>query len=190
MKMNKQFFVLLVLFAAVFLLLGASPSTDKQAHEGYGETAVFPNSLMVIEDEAFEGTAFRTLVFKDGFLRMGDRVFSGILFLKEVYLPRSVDYISDTAFSGSEFVKIWGYAGTYVQEWAKRQNIDFCRSDFWYSAPTNVQYAIEKLLAMFFVFCLPVTEDLIKNKRYIEDLAISMRPQDRPELNPIDYRFP
>lgn len=189
---RKRLIIFLIL-AVIMLQLFANPPPaegfDGQNNDRHG-TALFPDSLTVIEDEAFEGTAFRTLVFKAGFLRIQDRVFSSMQSLRKAYFPSSVEYIADSAFSGSGLLSIGGYADTYVQQWAEQHDMQFNISDYWYTAPNKVQRLMEKLLSLFFILCLPVTEDARRIKRYIKKRVISMRPQDRVELNPIDYRFP
>lgn len=194
MKICKRKLLICLILAAVVLQIFVYPQLIGQRHTDQsmppGGTALFPHSLKAIEDEAFAGTSFRTLVFRNGFRHIGDRVFGGTGLLREVQLPRSVEYIADSAFYDSSLERICGAADTYAQEWAEQHKISFEVRDLWYSSPGNIRDLIGTLLAWSFGFCLPLSDDRRRIRRYIAARIISMRPQDRPELNPIDYRFP
>lgn len=194
MKICKRKLLICLILAALALQIFVFPQLSGQRHTDQsmppGNAALFPHSLKTIEDEAFVGTSFRILIFRDGFRHIGDRVFGGMELLREVQLPRTVEYIADSAFIDSSLERICGSAGSYAQEWARQHEISFEARDSWYSSPINIRDLLGTLLAWFFVLCLPLSDDRRRIKRYIAARAISMRPQDRPELNPIDYRFP
>lgn len=179
-------FIAVVLQFIVPPFLFDGPAWNGRLQEG---TAVFPNELVHVGNEAFEGTSFHTLVFQEDLLRVDDRAFSGMESLREAYFPRSTEYIADSAFSLSSLERLYGFEDSYVQEWAERHGMEFKQND-WASAPSNVRVAVEILLPLFGTVCIPVDDNRKKIKRYIKMLVISMRPQDRPELHPIDYRFP
>ena len=144
---------------------------------------------MFIEEEAFEGTSFQTLFFEDGLLAVGERAFSRMNQLKDIYFPSSTVYIADEAFYSSRPETIHGKKGTYAQSWAEDHHVQFEFADCWLMAPLIVRFSVILATLSGSLCPLPISE-VQKIKRYINRIMISMRPQDRPELYPIDYRFP
>jgi hypothetical protein len=180
------------LVVAVTLQMLVCPLTFCSASHRYGKEdafkAILPRSLLRVEEEAFEGTVFRSLSFEDGLLWIGDRAFSNMEHLRDIWLPGSTAYIADTAFSHSSLVRIHGKDGTYVQKWAEEHQIKFEAYDSWYIAPHSEYIYLWLLLPLFAMPC--PNSDGKRIRQYIRSLVISMRPQDRPELYPINYRFP
>ena len=104
MRCNR-IMIVFTLFAAVILQLFVYPclsdlTTDRPVSLER-DTAVFPTSLTLIENEAFEGTVFSTLVFQNGLISISEHAFSNTNQLKDAYIPSSAEYISDSAFYNS-----------------------------------------------------------------------------------------
>jgi len=65
-----------------------------------GSTLILPNGIEIIEDYAFEGTASEIVVIQNQCRSIGAYAFANMPYLTEVYIPRSVTQIDDTAFEG------------------------------------------------------------------------------------------
>lgn len=189
MKLNKPRLIVWSVVFVIALQVFACPLllTLTSDYKGYTQsnTASFPTSLLRVEEAAFDGTSFTELVFKKGLLLVGERAFSNMEHLKYVWFPSSTEYISESAFYWSSLEKIYGPDGTYAQKWAKEHHVEYERIDYWPTAPSGVFISIGMMFPVFGLLC----PDSGK-KRCHKRIIISMRPQDRPELNPIDYRFP
>lgn len=192
MKFHRQRVVVSLIIAIILLQAFVCPQVSGPISNHYGKvknyTGYFPGGLLLVEDEAFEGTSFRTLIFSDGFLRVGDRAFSNMGMLKNAWFPESTAFIADSAFSQSALLIIYGVDGSYAQSWAREHRIEFERTDYWYTSPSGTEICLWLMFPLFGVL-LPDSDNK-RIRRYLRSLVISMRPQDRPELNPIDYRFP
>jgi hypothetical protein len=152
--------------------------------------SVFPASLQIVEEEAFAETSIQSLFFEEGLRHIGYQAFYRMKALRDVFLPSSVEFIEDSAFSCSSLEVIHGVEGSYAHKWSDGHGIPFEMNDYWASSPERVHVFAELLLALLGSFCMPVQYEKKKIKQYLRSFAISMRPQDRAELNPIDYRFP
>lgn len=186
--------IILALFAAVMLQLfvcpcSSGPGTDRSVFFRK-DAAIFPTALQYIENEAFEGTAFRTIIFQDRLLSISEHAFSKTNQLKDAYIPHSAEYISDSAFYSSTIETVYGLNGTYAQSWAEHHGLNFAFSDYWYVSAVEMRLGVAVMIALSGLICPLPGNDARKIRQYIKRIIISMRPQDRPELNPIDYRFP
>ena len=76
-----------------------------------------------IADEAFKGKDIVSLVIPDGYESIGENSFSDISSL-EITIPRSVTSIGEHCFEGST-VTIYGYNGSYAEEYARNHKIKF-----------------------------------------------------------------
>ena len=80
-------------------------------------------------------------------------------------------------------------ADSYAAKWAEEHDAAFIPT---VEGASLLRY-ISKLLTEEFALLLPfsIGPNLLRRlRRKAENAVRSMRPQDRPELNPIDYRFP
>ncbi len=151
---------------------------------------VFPASLQSIDEEAFVGTAAETVIFPEGFSKIGDLAFAYARNLKNAYIPATTNNIGSDSFSHNANLTIHGVEKSIAYQWALENGFAFVNDDIWTKAQASEGFQIESLLALFFIIC-PVDEECLK--RFLRDVyeyLRSMRPQDRPELNPIDYKFP
>ncbi len=153
-------------------------------------TFILPASLMSIEEEAFGGTAVERVVFPDGFMKLGGQAFENAPNMKDVYIPETTVYIAGDSFPLSTNMTIHGVENSFVHQWAADNGVAFVVDDIWTKAQASFGFHVESLFVLLFVVC-PVDEEHLK--RFLLDAGEylrSMRPQDRPELNPIDFRFP
>lgn len=188
--MSRKCICAVVLMVVLMLLcLPALSFADDPVNET--ETSfVFPPSLSEIEGAAFSNTAVTTIIFPDGFLSVEDEAFMGADFLIDVYVPSTTVYIADSAFPQNDILTIHGIDGSYAEEWAKLHLVTFVVDDIWNTAvePDTSSQANETPMTHNHSVVKP-HKIMIAHDRE-EDEGISMRPQERSELNPIDYRFP
>lgn len=186
--MKKRMIILFVLFSVItfFSLLTA------YADELENKQAVFvlPLSLQEIEEEAFFDTAVETVVFPEGLLRIGEKAFDKAWHLTDVYIPVTTECIADSAFSSSSNLKIHGIDGSYANEWANKQEIPFVVDNIWDIIVRSGRMNNTRTNPIKRYVTTLVLIILFEAFRYSYYEVRSRRPQDRPELNPIDYRFP
>ena len=87
------------------------------------QTITFPDTLKTIGTNAFSGcSSLMTLTFPDRLEEVGSQAFSNCRNLTAVIVPYDLQNISDTAFMNSP-VEIWGYSGSYADNYAYRNGI-------------------------------------------------------------------
>lgn len=149
---------------------------------------MFPTELRIIHEDAFSGTRISEAVFGDRLAYIGRSAFSRNDRLKTVYIPKSVKHIGASAFPTDTVVH--GPEGSYAEYWSEDNGYRFVADDIWNDKALAQTIRIELLLFLrMFVFPADIGPLWIIRKR-IKEFRRSMRPQDRPELYPIDYRFP
>lgn len=92
-----------------------------------------PESVEIIEEEAFEGTAIVTIKLSENVKTIGDRAFANINTLQSIWIPISTKSIAETAFTGSNNVSITAAPNSYARAWARENKLPF--------SPTIVMYA-------------------------------------------------
>lgn len=87
--------------------------------------AKLPESLITIEDEAFEGTALVKVELPETVTEVGERAFANIPALREVKIPLATKYIANTAFDGSYRTRITAPANSNARTYARTQGLPF-----------------------------------------------------------------
>ena len=185
-KKMISFISLLVLYALLpFAFADADGSINNKK-----DVFVFPCSLEAAGEEAFRGTAVRTVVFQEGFRSIGDFAFADAHNLTDVYIPSSTEYIGNNAFPSNKHLAIHGVIGSVAAKWAKEHQVPFVPSNIWSLLDdSGTMNSTNRILADS--YCQEVASEKNNNLHgRTENEGRSMRPQERPELNPIDYRFP
>lgn len=191
--MKKSIMVLIICFC--FWLWPANllpvPQNGTDYHE-IGSTASFklPASLKEIGEESFENTAVEIIIIPDGARIIDERAFADNESLKFAYIPESVASICESAFDNNTYLTIIAEKGSYAQTWAENHNIAFTDINTLPAWITKLGRRLsEKLPCLPFIFslCPCFIPEFVKRKKVWRK---SMRPQDRPELYPINYRFP
>lgn len=177
-------------FSVGFALKAPVISTDSKCATDFEAVFVLPASLKEIHESAFEGTAVETVVVPDSTELIEDRAFAHISTLKTVCIPKTVQYIGDYAFAESLNATIKGAEDSYASSWAKMHNVAFVQDE----AGLTLLAKLGNLLrgGMFLAFSLGCVcpRPQFWQRRKTKNRERSMRPQDRPELYPINYRFP
>ena len=91
----------------------------------YVADLVLPEDLVAIEAEAFRKGEFTSAWLGEAVTDIGNYAFADNPFLKWIYIPASVNRISDTAFSGCSGLKILGAAGSAAQAFAQAKGFEF-----------------------------------------------------------------
>lgn len=121
---------------------------------------------------------------------IGEEAFDDVPGLTDVYIPARVVFIAESAFQYHPRLIIHGEENSYVQSWSEKHGYTFAAD---YSQIVFLLgYKISTLQADSIASGWIVILINKKNKLLsrIRKCFRSLRPQDRPELNPIDYRFP
>ena len=181
--------LVLVLVLAVLSPFFYSVGTDQGA-SGTKKKFVLPASLQVIEEDAFSGTAVESVVLPKGLAYIGEAAFANTEHLNEVYIPSSVQFIGKSAFSESSHVTVFGAEKSYAEEWAKEHQISFVPEDVFRFQYKNGEEIQNRAVLISRNNQTMLAAAKTKSNGRTLDNPPSMRPHDRPELNPIDYRFP
>ena len=86
-------------------------------------TPTLPVDLKEIEAEAFQLAGVETVVLPSGCRIIGEQAFTDCQNLSYVFVPESVEEISDSAFSNSTGLTIFCYPNTVAALYAQRNNI-------------------------------------------------------------------
>lgn len=178
------------LFSFALLLLALFPKdafTSESAFLDMSSVSILPIYLQEIDDEAFYGTNLQGVAFGDQLVHIGVRAFENIHNLIDIYIPRSTTYIGMNAFPAG--TAIHGVKNSYALRWARANGYRYTYDDIWDSSIWKQFNHLEILIYILFAV-IPLSEDAAQISRRIREVIFSMRPQDRPELYPIDYRFP
>lgn len=108
--MKKHFMALIILLALAISGIAAIPACAAS------DTLVLPQSLEVIQDEAFEGAASLEYVYlREGIKAIGSRAFADTS-VYYISLPYSLEYIAPDAFEGAD--PIFDFPeDSYAEEW-------------------------------------------------------------------------
>ena len=187
--MKKFIVILLVILLFVALLPKDALCLDITASN---KATIFnvPSSVKIIAEEAFAGTIVQTVVFQSQVQFIGSNAFQDADYLKIIYIPDSVVFIAESAFPKNDGLTIHGVKGSYVQKWAEENSFDYVVDDIWTDTQTTEGIHVENLLCLFWIICPADENAFIRFFERIKRFIKSMRPQDRPELYPINYRFP
>lgn len=81
---------------------------------------ILPSSVTIIEKEAFYGDESIHSVVLPGTIKEIHSLAFANCSLREIYLPSSLTYIADDAFSGTDLQSVTVGTGTYAYDWAVR----------------------------------------------------------------------
>lgn len=191
-KVEMRKLISALMLAFLMLLSGSFiPRTLEKSNLEIGNpVACLPAALQIVDEEAFKDTALKTVEFDDQIRCIMSQAFSDTEDLLHVYIPEGVELIAEDAFSCSGLQVIHGIANSYTQTWANDHGICFIEDDIWNSRAAARDCHFEVFLVLF-SYLVPIDSTGKINRRCRARVFIrSMRPQDRIELYPINYRFP
>ena len=88
---------------------------------------ILPSSMETIEEEAFEGGAFRYVMLPECAIAIGKRAFADCPNLKDIYIPEGMVKIAPDAFEGVNGLTIHGREGSYAEYYAQRYGFGFAK---------------------------------------------------------------
>ncbi len=188
MRLKKSILAfLLMLIAVAFSPVGYANEAKPPPQD---TSFVFPASLEEVEEEALEGTAVTTVVFQSNVVSIGDRAFADTAYLHDIFIPPTTEYIGENAFPDNTELIIHGVKGSYAEKWANEHQVPFVVSNIWCQHTANGRLLYTQGIPLERMIKALTPDRLIGVSPPTAYGERSMRPQDRPELNPIDYRFP
>ena len=174
--------VLLLMFIAIPLALGERADTD--------QSLLLPESLRIVGESAFEGTAAEAVYLPESVSVIGERAFAQMKSLREIHIPAGTAYIAPRALEGSDQAVVYGIPGSYAHQWAKRHRIPF-RFDFPWGLPSGERnwntVGIDEV--RFERRTEAEDQDLLLVRRNAEEIK-PLKPSEKPEMYPLDYVFP
>lgn len=194
--MKKSIIAFVLVFISVFfppLGFASAEYTPTYLQEQFpfkDNVFVLPASLEIIEEEAFEETAVTTAVFQNNVIYISDQVFASASKLRSVFIPPSTEFIGENAFPDNTDLIVFSVKGSYAEKWANEHQIPFKDSNIWGLLMPNGKSLNTHGVPLSRVLPVIDPERAIGVTKQTANDDVSMRPQDRPELNPIDYRFP
>ena len=84
-----------------------------------------PGTVRIVGFNAFNYSGVNEVVIDEGVEKLDTQAFSLCLSLKKITIPASVTDISSTAFNGTKNFTIYGYEGSYAQQYARMNEIPF-----------------------------------------------------------------
>lgn len=183
--------ILCLLFAIVFLGLPLGKIQGLNTDALYKDKKMpfnFPASLQVVGDWAFANTGIDAAVFSDELMYIGKFAFCNASEFHNVYIPPKTMFIGTDAFPGGTVVH--GVENSYVGEWACKNGYLFVDDDIWSKVVFKAKLCLEQIFSFSFTTCLLNKTNVLSLLNRKRKFVKSMRPKDRPELWPINYRFP
>lgn len=184
--MLRKLLLLISVFLCIFGFAHAQPELLLSTNPPV-PVAVFPEKLIRIEDEAFSGTNFWTILFHEGLRYIGDRAFEENKRLQSVYLPESVNCIGRDAIPDNEGLLVVGKAGSFAQQWAEKQGFRFLPVGFLITQ-THLRECIEARETG--AYPQLNEENYLRLQKGGNFRQRSLRRRDRPEMNVPEARIP
>lgn len=133
--MKKYVLIILVLISVVAVTSSLADTTDNKS-PGYTFTLEIPRndkipefklpeSVKIIEDEAFEGTSIVKVDLPYSVSEIGERAFANIKTLRAIQIPTTTKKIASTAFAGSNQVTIHAAPDSYARKYARAMGMLF-----------------------------------------------------------------
>lgn len=179
------------LLAALLLLLFAAhfPSHAESIPELQGLLKL-PESLRVIEREAFQGVGAQGVYMPHGTEYIGDMAFADAPNLSTAYIPPSAIFIGEDVFRGAADLTIIGVQGSPAEDWAKAHGYKFVHMDVWHIAGQR-SFGIER--RDYRLIGQPSDDVVLAAaipRRHSEDGCLTNFPKEMPMMYPLDYDFP
>ena len=185
----KKLALVLVLLLILSCCSRAGPFLTENLSAKAETSFKLPASLMVIEDSAFEGTAAEAVELPDSLISIGERAFADSN-LRAISIPESVEYIAEHAFDGTDQLTISGVKGSYAENWANEHNVVFIRQGTAAAWQIKLKKLFQNNMALTVTLSFLSPGITLRRRRRTGDSWRSMRPQDRIELYPVNYKFP
>ena len=185
--MHTRKLLIVVFFAMMFAMLSLACAEAETRLPG---RFMLPESVCVIEKEAFEGTNAAVIYLPDSVERIEDRAFADILSLKVVYIPPSVRSIGDNILEGSGNTLLAGSYGSYAQEWAHAHGYSFFAVIAWAQDRVKTDYGL-RLDRRTSRSVDDRSDGRANGAMGYERIDESFNdPKEKPQMRQLDYDFP
>ena len=84
-----------------------------------------PGTVKTVGFNAFNYSGVTEVMIDEGVEKLDTQAFGLCLYLKKITIPESVTDISSTAFNGTKNFTIYGYEGSYAQQYAEMKSFPF-----------------------------------------------------------------
>ena len=159
--------------------------------------AILPDSLTVIGEEAFEGTALSQALLPATLETIENAAFANIPSLQYVNIPKATENIGETAFANTGDLVLSVEEGSYAEQWAIAHEYAYVlEGQLPFGQSASIGRKLKQGLRLIPLFILSALMLMLQglNKRKPSYRRIgegkTMRPQERAELHAIAYRFP
>ena len=98
---------------------------DRSEPESSSKVAVLPQNLKIIEEEAFSGTGFNTIIIPDSCQTIAKNAFSKALELSVIYIPDSVITIEGEVFANTKEILIICESNNSAAAYARKNGIHY-----------------------------------------------------------------
>lgn len=171
-------------YAVSYKAISVQPKSEKSAFN-------LPASLTEIGEEAFYGSAAKTVIFQGNARKIESKAFSHMPGLEKAYLSESIIYIAQDAFDRNSGLTLFGREGSYAAEWARSNGISFeAVVPEMLTVGNRIAASVLKAAVLFAAAALILFNNKATNTGRKPDEGRSFRPQERIELHSIHYAFP
>ena len=184
----------IIAIALCILILSAIPTSfqqlpGEQSLSNLRSVFILSSSLREIGKEAFADTSVEIVIIPPTKITIGERAFADNQKLRIISIPKFVAFIDDTAFENVPALTINTPKNSYAATWAQRHDIAVTSEPILLSKEKN-RGEVSKSEVIFLLCFISVlaAQGLWRKRNTIR--VICMRPQDRIELYPINYKFP
>lgn len=161
------------------------------------KNSVLPNALSVVEEEAFAGTALQSVLLPGMVVRIEERAFADNHPLEYLFVPGGIEYLPSNVLENTPNTYIVAESGSYAEQWAKINGYRIICQEVLLSNDVSETHGNlrngKPQMILFVLQAFALMIGLLNRKkphfRCVYE-GNSMRPQERIELHPIQYRFP
>lgn len=185
--MRWRLVIAMFIFAAAGVVLSVACA---ETYEPGIPVLVMPESLIRIEESAFENTAANGVILSEAVEYIGERAFADMPNFKVACIPEATSFIADDAFDGHDDLVIVGISGSYAHRWAAEHGYAFIHMDLWagsFDNPIRRRRALRYTAAYETASAAPVAANRMGGT---VGETTKAAPKDKPEMYPIDYDFP
>lgn len=86
---------------------------------------VLPSAMMIIDAKAFEGISAMSVKLSEATTTINSKAFANCPNLVQIYIPRTTSSIASDAFLGVKELIIYGYKGSYAENYAQEKGFTF-----------------------------------------------------------------
>ena len=134
-RLRRGFFLIIAIGILTVLAFCASSLLVKNDQNTVSSvsTMILPESLITIEEGAFEGTPFEKVVLPENLQEIGSRAFANMPGLRYISIPDKVKNIENDVLEGSVHVRVAASLRSYARKWAIAHGIPVLPETVYYA---------------------------------------------------------